>query len=247
MAVAWLGLAWGPAFADLWHSLGGARVSWWREVWPFQWRIAVSWPFGYLVYQLFTPVLFAYQGAEAAGRMGLSLAITAMLTNTSFAWISMRMPLFGHLIARRDWVQLDAGFRRVFLQSTALVAAGAVVVWCAAAWLQWYGFPYGNRYLPPLPMALLLASAVITHVVMAISGYVRAHRRDPFVSSVVVMGCSMAVAMVTTGKAYGALGMAAAYLVLNALFLARTYAIFARCRREWHADGAPAHMDAAAP
>jgi hypothetical protein len=49
------------------HDSGRYRIHWMREVWPFQWRIAVSWLSGYLIYQLFNPVLFAYHGAVRGG------------------------------------------------------------------------------------------------------------------------------------------------------------------------------------
>src|SRR5439155_26062263 len=46
---AWLVAYWRPVFRDLLRQpADGPRVDWWREVWPFQWRIALSGPFGYL-------------------------------------------------------------------------------------------------------------------------------------------------------------------------------------------------------
>ncbi len=45
-------------------------ISWRREVWPFQWKIAVSWLCDYFIFQLFTPVLFAFRGPVEAGQDG---------------------------------------------------------------------------------------------------------------------------------------------------------------------------------
>ena len=52
-------------------SVGGRGISWRREVWPFQWKIAVSWLCDYFIFQLFTPVLFAFRGPVEAGRLGM--------------------------------------------------------------------------------------------------------------------------------------------------------------------------------
>src|ERR1035441_8019320 len=39
------------------HTTSVHIVSWRREIWPFQWRIAISWLCGYFIFQLFNPVL----------------------------------------------------------------------------------------------------------------------------------------------------------------------------------------------
>ena len=44
------------------------KISWRKEVFPMQWKIALSFMSGYFVFQLFTPVLFHYQGAEVASQ-----------------------------------------------------------------------------------------------------------------------------------------------------------------------------------
>lgn len=40
------------------EKTGDFRVSWKTEIWPLQWRIALSWLSGYFIFQLFTPILF---------------------------------------------------------------------------------------------------------------------------------------------------------------------------------------------
>jgi hypothetical protein len=48
-------------FSDLLRT-PGAGISWREEVWPFQWRIAVSWISSYFMFHLFIPVLFNSDG-----------------------------------------------------------------------------------------------------------------------------------------------------------------------------------------
>lgn len=235
LLVGWLVRRWSPVFRDLWtQPRGGPAVDWWREVWPFQWKVSVSWPFGYLVYGLFTPVLFEFRGAEEAGKMGISLALASMLTNVSMSWINPKMPAFGQMIARRDWAALDRTFRAAFLRSTALAVVGAAALWVAVVVLQASGHRYGDRFLPPLPMALLAACAVVNHVVWSVTGYIRAHKRDPFVATTIAMGLTLGTAVLLVGRPYGATGMAIAYLVLNVAFGAVFVAIAERSRRQWH-------------
>jgi hypothetical protein len=247
----WLVVWWRPFLLDLYRQpRGGPVVDWWREVWPFQWKIAISWPFGYLIYQLFTPVLFHYHGPEKAAEMGISLAAANLLTAVSMTWINTKMPLFGQLIARRDWGRLDQTFWAAFHRSCAFVVLGAAAGWGVVAGLQAWGHPFGYRFLPAGLLALLLASAVINHVIFALAAYIRAHRQDPFVWSVIAMGCAMGLSTFFFGWAYGAAGMLVAYLALNMAFFIRCTAIFVRYRRKWHADdptGGAAEAVPAAP
>ena len=79
---------------------GKDRIHWWQEVWPFQWRIAVSWLCGYFIYQLFNPILFAYRGAVAAGQMGMSLSLANALQAVAISWLNTKAAPFGSLVAR---------------------------------------------------------------------------------------------------------------------------------------------------
>src|SRR3569623_371311 len=82
--------------------VAGAGVSWKREVWPFQWKIAVSWLCDYFIFQLFTPVLFAFRGPEEAGRMGLSMNIVTQLSAMMLAWMTTKDAPYGSMNAKKE-------------------------------------------------------------------------------------------------------------------------------------------------
>jgi hypothetical protein len=85
---------------------GPDRIHWWREVWPFQWRIAISWLSGYFIYQLFNPVLFAYSGPVAAGQMGMSISLANALQAVAISWLNTKAAPFGAMVARRKYSEL---------------------------------------------------------------------------------------------------------------------------------------------
>ena len=62
------------------HRPCANAIAWKREIWPFQWRIAVSWMCSYFTVQVFIPILFARRGPVEAGQMGMSLSITGYMT-----------------------------------------------------------------------------------------------------------------------------------------------------------------------
>lgn len=228
-----------PALSDLARQpAAGPRVHWRQEVWPMQWRIALGTPLVYLIAYTFTPVLFArdkIQGPIDAGKMGMSLSVMHVLISATIAWVGVRVPTFGHLIARRQWATLDKLFSRLLLISTTLSIAGAAAAFTIIVALQSRGYRLGTGFLPPLPLALLLANAVVQHMVNAMTSYLRAHKRDPYFPLFVAFGILMIVSAFTVGRAFGPVGLAAALLTLNTtICLGGGIFVFTRCRRAWH-------------
>ncbi|MFK2504393.1 hypothetical protein ACIXPB_19920, partial [Bacteroides fragilis] len=82
------------------------------EIFPYQWKIALSWISGYFIFQLFNPVLFATEGAVIAGQMGMTLAALNGIQSLSLSWMTTKIPLYSGLIAQKQYRQLDIIFNR---------------------------------------------------------------------------------------------------------------------------------------
>ena len=178
VCVCWLAARYRAFFLDLVrkHSHGVA-ISWRDEIWPFQWRIAVSTLSGYFIFYLFTPVLFAYQGSVEAGRMGMSLSVASAASGVSIAWMNTKSPRFGAWVAQRQWRQLDAMFLRTLAQSSAVAVCVSVAAWALVWGLNVAGLPIADRILSPGQFGLLLLTVVVNNVVFCEALYLRAHER----------------------------------------------------------------------
>jgi len=88
-------------------------IRWTHEIWPLQWRVGLSWISGYLLTQIYTPILFNFQNAVVAGQMGLSLTIANMLGLLAQSWIAHRVPQMAKAASRRDWGLLDRVFFKI--------------------------------------------------------------------------------------------------------------------------------------
>ena len=140
------------------HSTDVHYVGWRQEIWPFQWKIALSWICGYFIFQLFNPVLFAYQGAVAAGQMGMSLSISGSIGAVAISWMGTKASPFGAMIARREFAQLDKLFFRTFWQTMSLFVTGAAF-FLTLLLVAVHSFPhFANRVLPPWTFALMLGN-----------------------------------------------------------------------------------------
>jgi hypothetical protein len=218
------------------HAPGEHRIRWTTEVWPFQWRIAVSWLCGYFIYQLFNPVTFAYRGAVVAGQMGMSLSLVNALKSVSISWINTKAAPFGALIARKQYSTLDAMFFRALGQSIAVCSAGAVVVWMGTVALNWANLPFAHRLLSPTLLAILLCSAILDTTIFAQAIYLRAHKQEKFLLNSVLGAALIACSTLVLGKYFGAAGIIVGGLII-AVFAGLplgTYTFF-KYRRIWHA------------
>jgi hypothetical protein len=216
-------------------NAGEHRIHWTREVWPFQWRIAVSWLCGYFIVQLYNPVLFAFRGAVAAGQMGMSLSMAGALSAIAVAWINTKAAPFGAMIARKEFQQLDRLFFKTLWQSVSVCATGALGVWFGVIYLNWAHLPFARRVLDPISMGFLLAVSVLNTVVNAEALYLRAHKQEKFLLPSVLGALLVAPSTYFLGRSYGAFGIVTGSLAIG-LFMGLplgTYT-FIKYRRIWH-------------
>lgn len=211
-------------------------VGWRTEIWPFQWRIAISWLCGYFIFQLFNPVLFAYQGPVAAGQMGMSLSIAASIGAVAMAWINTKASPFGTLVARGEIDKLDTLFFRTLWQSTALLVCGASAFFVVLIAANRYFPKLAARVLPPWAFALLLLTTIMGHIVFSEAIYLRAHKQEPFLIQAVMVAVMLGCATVLLGKYIGVGAVTVGYFLIGGLFgIASGTYIFLTKRREWHA------------
>lgn len=219
------------------HRPGAYAIHWLREVWPFQWRIAISWLCGYFIYQLFNPVLFAYRGAVAAGQMGMSLSLANALQAIAISWINTKAAPFGAMVARRQYSDLDSVFFRALKQSVAVFFAGALLIVAADCCLHLRQIRFSNRLLSPICLAGLLISTALNVVVFAEALYLRAHKQEKFLLNSVLAAVLIASSTFLLGKNYGAAGIVAGNLAIGfGVGLPLGTYVFVKYRRMWHAN-----------
>jgi hypothetical protein len=214
-------------------------IRWREEIWPFQWRFAVSWMLGYLMFQIFNPIVFATAGPVVAGQMGMSLMIVTAITMFAQTWMTTRAVDFGALVASRSFERLDRVFRQTVLQSTGAMVFVALVFIGALEILRRLHNPLATRVLPRLPLLLLVVAMLMAHLVNCMATYLRAFKREAFLGIFIPMAAVTAAGSLLVARAYSVLGMmitlAASVLVIG---IGAGSVVFARRRHEWLAAAA---------
>lgn len=209
-------------------------INWKTEIWPLQWKIALSWLSGYFIFQLFTPVLFAYRGAVEAGKMGMSLSIASALMSIAMAWMSTQAPRFGTLVARKDYIALDQLFKLTLLRSFLVMFMLGATLCIANYLLHLKNVQFSSRILAPLPFTLLMLATMLNYVTYAQSAYLRAHKQEPFLLISLISAVLIAVLTLAWGEEYGALGMMSGYFaVCSVVGFGWGSLIFYSKRDEW--------------
>jgi hypothetical protein len=216
------------------HSVRDHAILWSREVWPFQWRIAISWMCSYFTVQIFIPIVFALRGAVEAGQMGMSLSITGYMTVLALVWTSTKATPFGHMIARKEFHALDRLFFRTLLQSTAAFAVIAASVMAVVALLPLIAPRLAMRMVPVTLFAMLVLGAAANHLVQSLAILLRCFKQEPFLAqSLTVATLTLLLAAIAVPK-LGNAGAAFSYLVATgAVGLPIAALIFVRARRKY--------------
>lgn len=223
LMVALVGLAslWGryrTFFKDLFsHRTPLPGMNWRLEIWPFQWRIAISWMSGYLSFQIFNPLLFATHGPVAAGQMGMSLQIIGAMSGVAMAWITTKAPTYGKLIAQNQLKTLNELFSRGLRQSFLILIVGVTVGLIALWYLAMLSPKYAQRVLPFHLMIFLCLTTLANHIAGAQGAYLRAYKKDPFMPLSIISGTATAVLSIILIPSYGAEGAVIVYLLVSTI------------------------------
>lgn len=224
---------------NIWNVPLTDKVNYRKEIFPYQWKIALSWISGYFIFQLFNPVLFATEGAVIAGQMGMTLAALNGIQSLSLSWMTTKVPLYSGLIAKRDYIQLDTIFNRTLKQS-AFINGGLLVLMFIIVWTIRYfhvvigGMDLGNRFLAYLPMLLMMIPIFINQVISSWATYLRCHKQEPFLINSICAGIACCLSTLLLGKWLGVLGVTAGYCFITIAFLPWGYWIYKTKKNEWH-------------
>lgn len=228
----------GRLLRQVWSQRSPAgAIAWREEVWPFQWRIAVSWTAGYCGSQVITLILFSRLGPVEAGRFGLTLTALGAVATGAAAWVSTKAPRFGGLVAKGRMDELDSVFAQAWRGALSFGAAGLLAVLAVVSALHAVDDSLGQRFVPLLGLLAMACATLVSIKVGAEATYLRAFRSEPYLVLSIVNGAAqvtVALILVTTGSL---LAVTLAYAAVSvAVGVAWAHPLFRRLRDEYHAS-----------
>jgi O-antigen/teichoic acid export membrane protein len=219
----------------IYNKIGVWKVNYKKEIFPYQWKIALSWISGYFIFQLFNPVLFATEGAIVAGQMGMSLSAFNGISAISMSWITTKIPFFSAMIAKRDYQLLDNTFNST-LKKLLFVCVGLLTLFLLfISLLKYFQFNLVNRFLPFPYLIILSFITLINLLIFSWATYLRCHKKEPLLINSVVGGITCAMSTIILGNYFGLKGIILGYFALTAFSgLPWAYFIYNKYKKVWH-------------
>jgi hypothetical protein len=216
------------------HPVQEHAIRWLTDVWPFQWRIAVSWSCSYFAAQIFIPILFAARGPVEAGKMGMTLSVTGYITVLALSWTTTKATPFGRMIARQEFDALDRIFRRSFAQSLTVFATIALSAITVAVLLPAFAPSLAKRMLSTGLFALLVLGAGANCAMQNMATLLRSFKREPFMFQSVAVALLTVTLAVIAAPRWGSTATALIYLAGTAgVALPSGSLVFLRARRKY--------------
>ena len=225
---------------NLWKDKITYRVNYIKEIFPFQWRIAISWISGYFIFQLFTPVLFATDGAVVAGQMGLTMTVIGAIQSLSLSWINTKVPVFSEKIALKKYLELDKLFNKSMIQMTSITSILFLLLFISLLFLDYFQLTINDsgllreRFLPFFPLFLMIFSASLNNIVSGWATYLRCHKKEPLLVFSVVCGIACCLSTMIFGNLYGLHGITIGYFAIIFVTTPWVYSIFRKKKKQWH-------------
>lgn len=224
---------------NLWSVIVTERVSYLKEIFPYQWRIALSWISGYFIFQLFNPVLFAVEGPKVAGQMGMTLQALNALQAISLSWLNTKVPFYSKLIALKNYFDLDRLFNKTLKQMVFICSLMIICFLCLIIILKESEFKIGDsvigeRFLDLFPLIMMIIPVFLQQFVSSWATYLRCHKREPFLINSICCALATGCSTLLLGKLYGVYGVTIGYCIISCLFFPWGYYIYYTKKREWH-------------
>ena len=226
----------GNFFRAFLRPTDGPRLGWRKDIWPMQWRLACSGLLNYFAYSLFNPVIFYFNGPVAAGQMGMTLQVVGGVQTVALTWLTVKVPQFGALIARREFRRLDELWRTASWMSLGSFLVGGSLLVLVVALCGHFHVAMAERILPMSALIGLLVGGVATNVGQSLTAYLRAHRQEPILVMSVVTALLSGTSVLLLAYLSGPGAIAWGYATVIVFGLAWEWAIWERCRREWHGE-----------
>jgi len=195
-------------------------VRYWKEIFPLQSKVALSWLSGYVGFYFSTPVIFKTLSPEIAGQYGMTANILLAISTSAAVWVNVRSPVFAHLAAGQKRSELRHVFMDAAAKSTIIAAIGYGLL-CLGQQVPYIStrFAFMHRLVEPKILLVFIAAYCLAHVYGLLNVYFRSFKVDPlfWVSMSAAFTTLMCLSRITRG--YGLMGTACLGLVLNGVSL----------------------------
>lgn len=215
------------------------KVNYIKEIFPYQWRIALSSLSGYFIFYFLTPILFQFQGAIIAGQVGLTISIISAIQAMSMSWLNTKTPLYSRLIALKQFEELDRIFGKTMKQMLTICSLLMIVTIIGLSIIDYTNLSLGEteiakRFLTGSSLFFLMIAYFSDQFTFSWASYLRCHKKEPYLVLSIVSGLLCLTAVYFTAQFFSITIVLFFYMIARISTVPWGYVIFNRCKYQWH-------------
>lgn len=224
---------------NLWNSKITNRINYVQEIFPYQWKIALSWISGYFIFQLFNPVLFATEGAVVAGQMGMTISVLNGIQALAISWQNTKIPYYSGLIELKKYKELDSVFSMTTKQMVGVSIILNILVLIFIAGLKCSNLSISGKLISerflPIPAFILMSLTIcLNQLIHSWATYLRCHKKEPYLVLSVVEGVLCMLSTLILGNIFGLYGIVVGYFIILVVHVIWAKYIFNIKKIQWH-------------
>jgi len=210
---------WGSFFQILMAPRIKTSFNWRRDLFSMQWRLALQGFVNYFGWAAFTLIIFNYHGPVLAGKMGMSQQIIMSILSLAMVWTTTKVPNFGMLISKSNFVELDRMWFAAAMRSTMVTFFGVLSIYILIVVAQNLDMAYGRRVLSHDSFLILAVGTVFSAMVQCIAVYLRSHKKEVLTIPAVISNLMIGGLAWYLGISYAEFGVACVYLGVTSLLM----------------------------
>jgi hypothetical protein len=157
--------------------------NWMQDIFPLQWRVAISSISGYFIFQIADLFAFKYQGPVLSGQLGFTMSLVNGIVIVSSVWTSSRSPMYANLVANNKINDLQILFKRtIFASIITFLFLGSVFFVFKLLFIDYYKLVFVGRLLNNLDTLLILLYSMCNVTIFSYASYCRSNKEEPFLT-----------------------------------------------------------------
>lgn len=172
----------GRIVKQMWNEAKDFSYPWKNEILPLFKKYVLSFASGYFLFQIYTPLMHLFHGAEYSGKVGITMTLVNAAFSFGNIFIYTITPQINMLVEKRDWVSLDNLFKKRLVLS--LVTYFFIWV-CFAIFVRMFGdFAFISkileRFMSYKGIAILALCYFFQLIINSWAIYLRGHKQEPY-------------------------------------------------------------------
>lgn len=226
----------GKIVKQMWSESKAFSYPWKKEILPLFKKYIISFASGYFLFQVYTPLMHLFHGAEYSGKVGITMSLVTAAFSFGNIFVYTITPQINILIEKKSWEALDRLFKKRLIVSLITY----VFIWiCFATFVHFFGtFAFISkilkRFLSYEGISVLATCYFFQLLINSWAIYLRGHKYEPFWLTGIFAAISVFLFTLLAGKFLSPdfffIGLLSHYVWVIPV----SYMIYKNYKKRWH-------------